>query len=175
MSALELLSKKELRELLCKGWMTHDAMWLLHCLETIGMEKTNEINSKAVFSMSRIEINRIRKALGYPKKDKIKTFEEVKQLFVQAMELVKADFMDFVLTIPEKNVLHWKWRNGNCFAYQGIKGLGVLDQYDCGIMKRIEGWMQGLEIEYEIVPKINGCLMADVEEKCEGDFILSLD
>ena len=114
MSALELLSKKELRELLCKGWMTHDAMWLLHCLESIGMEKTNEINSKAVFSMSRIEINRISKALGYPKKDKIKTFEEVKQLFVQAMEIVKADFMDFTWSIPGKNVLHWKWRNGNC-------------------------------------------------------------
>jgi hypothetical protein len=42
-------------------------------------------------------------------------------------------------------------------------------------MKRIEGWMQGLGIEYEIVPKINGCLMAGEDEKCEGDFILSLE
>lgn len=174
MSALDLLAKKELKELLCKGWMTHDAMWLLHCLEAIGMEKTNEINTQAVFSMSRIEINRIRKALGYPK-GKIKTFDELKQLMVQAMEIVKAEFMDFSWSVSEKNVLHWKWRSGNCFAYQGIKAMGVLDQYDCGIMKRIEGWMQGLEIEYEIVPKINGCLMADADEKCEGDFILSLE
>ena len=175
MRALDLLNKEELKELLCKGWMTHDAMWLLHCIESIGMEKANEINSKAVYSMSQIEIIRIRKALGYPPKNKIKKFEEVKQLLVQAMEIVKADFMDFTWSIPEKNVMRWKWRNGNCFAYQGIKGMGVLDQYDCGIMKRIEGWMQGLGIEYEIIPEINGCLMANEDKKCEGDFILSLE
>lgn len=174
MNAMDLLEKRELKELLCKGWMTHDAMWLLHCLEAFGMEKTNEINIKAVFSMSQIEINRVKKALGYSN-EKIKKFDEIKQLIVQTMEIIKADFMDFTWSIPEKNVLHWKWSNGSCFAYQGIKGLGVLDTYECGIMKRIEGWMQGLEVEYELVPNITRCLMTSEDKKCEGDFILFLE
>lgn len=174
MSAMDRLGKRELKELLCKGWMTHDAMWLLHCVEVLGMEKTNKINTKAVYSMSRIEINRVKKALGYSN-DTITKFDDLKELIVQTMELIKADFMDFSWSTPEKNVLHWKWSKGSCFAYQGIKGLGVLDEYECGVMKRIEGWMQGLGVDYKLVPQINGCLMAGQDETCEGDFILSLE
>jgi hypothetical protein len=123
--------------------MTHPAMWLLHCFEAFGMEKTNEINTKAVLSVSRIEINRSKKALGYSN-EKIKKFEELMQLIVQTMEIIKADFIEFTWSIPEKNILHWKWSQGSCFAYQGIKGIGALDKYECGIMKRIGGWMQRL-------------------------------
>jgi hypothetical protein len=43
---VELISKKELKEILIKGWMTHDAMWLLHCLRKTGIETTNKSNSR---------------------------------------------------------------------------------------------------------------------------------
>ncbi len=41
---MELLSKEELKEILIKGWMTHDAMWFLHFLRKTGIETTNKIN-----------------------------------------------------------------------------------------------------------------------------------
>ena len=42
---MELISKKELKEILIKGWMTHDAMWVLHCLRKtgIGILRPNEV------------------------------------------------------------------------------------------------------------------------------------
>ena len=55
-SLLTQIEKNDLRELLVKGWMTHDAMWLYHCFQECGMEKTNRINKAAVQSMSAIEI-----------------------------------------------------------------------------------------------------------------------
>ena len=42
------LETKELKELLIKCWMTHDAMWFYHCLQECGIEKTNRINRAAV-------------------------------------------------------------------------------------------------------------------------------
>ena len=34
------LEKNELKELLNKNWMTHDAMWFYNCLQECGIEKT---------------------------------------------------------------------------------------------------------------------------------------
>lgn len=33
------LQKNELKELLNKGWMTHDAMWFYNCLQEFGIER----------------------------------------------------------------------------------------------------------------------------------------
>jgi hypothetical protein len=58
------LEKNELKELLNKGWMTHDAMWFLNCMKECGIEQTNKINKAAVRDMAAIEIKRHQKALG---------------------------------------------------------------------------------------------------------------
>ena len=39
---------KDLKELLVKCWMTHDAMWFLHTLNDGGIEKANKINKAAI-------------------------------------------------------------------------------------------------------------------------------
>ena len=58
------LSKNELKEIMNKNWMTHDAMWFYNCLQEFGIEKTNKINKAAVRDMAAIEIKRIQKAVG---------------------------------------------------------------------------------------------------------------
>jgi hypothetical protein len=58
------LSKNELKEILNKNWMTHDAMWFYNCLQEFGIEKTNKINKAAIRDMAVIEIKRIQKAVG---------------------------------------------------------------------------------------------------------------
>jgi hypothetical protein len=55
---MKTLKKSELKEILIKNWMTHDAMWLYHCLQECGIERTNKINKAAIRSMAAIEIRR---------------------------------------------------------------------------------------------------------------------
>ena len=41
-AALDKIGKREVRELLTKGWMTHDAMWLICSIEEFGIETANK-------------------------------------------------------------------------------------------------------------------------------------
>jgi len=158
------LYKNELKELLNKNWMTHDAMWFYHCLEEFGIEKTNKINQAAIRSMGAIEIKRYQKALGL---EKLATFDELVLFFKTVMEIVSGKFMKYSFTFPEKNLIHAEWQS--CFAYQGMKGLGVADRYECGIMLRIEIWFDTLGIKYEVGPKVTGCLM-HTDGQCFRDY-----
>ncbi len=91
---------RELKELLIKNWMTHDAMWLYQCVQHFGMEKTNVVNKAAVRSMGAIEGKRLKKALGV---ERIETFEEFREFFVGAMDIVISDFMKSSFTFPAHN------------------------------------------------------------------------
>lgn len=164
------LEKSEVKELLNKCWMTHDAMWFYHCLREVGIETTNKINLAAVRSMSVIEIKRIRKLLGVEKR-KIDTFEELIALVEGAFAIVKADFMNFSYSVPEKNVIRWDMQQ--CFAHDGVSQIGAISGYQCGIIERIKGWLDGLGVSYSIVPEINGCLM-HAHGKCCGEFRTNL-
>ncbi len=158
------LEKDELKELLNKGWMTHDAMWFYHCLQELGVEQTNKINLAAIKSMSAIEIKRYQKALGG---GPINTFDELVLFFKTVMEIVSGKFMKYNFSFPEKNLIHAEWQS--CFAYEGMKGLGVANRYECGIMLRIETWFNTLDIKYEVEPKVTGCLM-HTEGQCFRDY-----
>jgi hypothetical protein len=159
-----LLEKNELKELLNKGWMTHDAMWFYHCLEELGIEKTNKINKAAIRSMGAIEIKRYQKALGG---GPINTFDEMVKFFKTVMKIVSGKFMKYEFSFPEKNLIHAEWQS--CFAYEGMKGLGVADRYECGIMLRIEVWFDTLGIKYEVEPKVTGCMM-HTDGRCFRDY-----
>lgn len=171
METLDTLEKKEIKELISKGWITHDAMWFIHCLQEFGIEKTNRLNRAAVKSMAAIEVGRLKKALGI-KKD-FGTFDELMMFLNGAFELVLADFMQVKFNTPSKNILHWKTGKGACFAYKGMCRLGISDKYECGVLHRIECWLDTLNIPYTMTPQVNKCLMHSKGE-CAGDFILNL-
>jgi hypothetical protein len=154
----------ELKELLIKNWMTHDAMWLYHCVQQIGMEKTNVINKAAVRSMGAIEAKRIKKALGI---ERIETFDQFKEFFDGAMGIVLGDFMKSSFTYPAHNRVHGEWKT--CFAYDGLTKYGMIDRYKCGIMDRVEGWFDGLGIPYSVTPVVEGCMM-HTEGRCYRDY-----
>jgi Family of unknown function (DUF6125) len=166
---LKSLKKSELKEILIKNWMTHDAMWFFHCLQECGIEKTNKINKAAVRAMGSIEIKRVQKAIGI---DKVETFEDLKSLINAAFNTLTGDFMDFTYSFPSENILHGEWRT--CFAYNGIKQIGVIEQYQCGIMERIYGWLDGLGVNYSVSPQVDGCMM-HTDGRCFRDITVSLD
>lgn len=158
------LDKRELKELLVKCWMTHDGMWFYHCLQECGIDKTNKINKAAVRSMAMIEIKRIKKALDV---EEVETFEQFKEFMQGVYETVKVDFINFTHEAPSENLYHVVMEQ--CFAYDGIKRIGAIDKYQCGIFDRIEGWFDGMGFKYSVTPQIEGCMM-HTDGKCFRDF-----
>lgn len=169
---IDRLDKREIRELLNKGWMTHDAMWFYHCLKECGIEKTNKVNKAAVRSMAAVEIKRIKQALGMEKE--VLSFEEIKDFLEGLSELIRADFMKFTFSYPSENVIRCEWEKQKCFAYQGMKKLGVIDQYQCGIFDRVEAWLDGLGVRYSVTPRVETCMM-HTDGHCFREYCFSFD
>lgn len=144
----------DVREFLIKSWMTHDGMWFRHCLESCGIEKTNQINKAAIYAAGRIEAKRLAQLLGV---ENIKSFAALYDFIRRAFEVVQAEFMVFSCEARQPDVLRWEMHR--CFAYDGVKRLGVIDRYQCGIFERVRGWLDGLGIAYTIMPQVEGCMM----------------
>jgi len=159
------LETKALKELLIKCWMTHDAMWFYYCLQECGIEKTNRINRAAVKAVAAVESRRLKKAIGV---DQFEAFSEFWEFFQTAMGTFTGDFMKYSFESKGMNRISAVWHR--CFAYEGIKALGVIDRYECGIMARVEGWFDTLGVRYEAEPKVTGCMM-HTEGRCYRDYI----
>jgi len=156
-------------ELLSKGWLTHDAMWVKAVYDECGPEVASKLNTRAIQLMAPIEVKRFQKVLNL---SNIDTFEKLQKFITGALDIVSGEFTDFEVSYPSHNILHWQ--SAQCFAYDGIKKMGMIEQYQCGIIERIEGWLNGLNIPYEILPKIQGCNMHNVGF-CKLDIQLFFD
>jgi len=157
-SDLKALEFKQVKEILIKSWMTHDGMWFYHCAKEFGIDKTNKINKAAVKSMAKVEMQRLKNAIGIVK---LKSFEHFKNFMEIVFSVVKADFMDFTFEYPSKNILIFTMNN--CFAFDGIKRMGYIEKYSCGIFQRLKGWFEELGIQYDLTPQINGCMKKEGE------------
>ena len=172
MKTIEQIGTSALKEHILKNWMTHDAMWFLHCLQACGIEEANRINKAAIRSLAAIELRRARELFGLDK-DTIETFEGLKEVIDAAFSVSKGDFMKFTYSFPEKNVLRWKWAGTDCFAYQGMQRLGVIDRYECGVLFRVLCWIESAGVKYTMAADMNGCLM-HTKGECSGEVRFSL-
>ena len=169
MSVLNKIGKKEIRDLLGKGWLTHDGMWFYHTYRELGIEKANVLNKAAIRSLAPIEIKRTKKILGIDR-EKIFTAVELQNFILEALELIvpSSVFEKMQFRASASDLLRWEWKSGECFAYKGMKQIGIIDGYRCGVIYRIECWLEALGIKYTINPKINKCIMYD-KGMCFGD------
>jgi len=161
------LQVEEIIDLLTRCWMTHDGMWFHHCLKNFGIEKANDLNKAAIKSLAPMEIERIRKALGIEKQ--IENFQELKDFIIAASYLFIPAFMNITISFPKENMLHWEFEPGSCFAYKGIKRMGAIDEYECGVIYRLACWFDSLGIKYNVSPRVRRCLMFE-SGVCRGDF-----
>jgi hypothetical protein len=158
------LSAEEVKQLLTRCWMTHDAMWFLSALSAVGIAQANKMNKSAIRSLAPLEVKRFLKALGIERVIDLKTLE---RFFIGTMNLAVGDFMKYM----------WEWRPDDswyiqmeqCFAHQGIGRLGVLDEYECGIFERIYAWLDVLGLDYTVEPRPRLCMMHH-EGHCERLF-----
>ncbi len=77
------------------------------------------------------------------------------------------------LVFLKKIKMEWVFTQGKCFAYAGVKRLGVIDKYECGVMHRIKCWLEELGIKNNFNPEINNCLMHHRGD-CSGKISLFL-
>ncbi len=158
------IGRDELRELLVRCWMTHDAMWFATALEKTDIETANRLNLGAIRGLAPIEIGRVKKALGI---ETVASSAELRTFLEGMMGLVGGDFMDFT----------WDWRPGGtlrvdvgrCFAHDGIERMGAIEGYACGIFERIAGWFAVLGVTYEMTPSSRRCML-HYEGQCFREF-----
>ena len=169
MQSVENISQGETIDLLNKCWMTHDGMWFFHCLKDFGIEVTNKINKSAIKSLSAIEIERVQKTIGLD--GQIKNHNEFKAFFSEASKLMIPKFMNVTFDYPDINKMIWKFDQGKCFAYAGIKRMGVIEKYECGVLYRIKCWLDSLCIKHRFNPEIGLCSMHH-NGHCSGEIDL---
>jgi hypothetical protein len=171
MKSLDEITKEELIDLENRCWMTHDGMWFFICLSNFGIEQANKLNKSAIKGLAPFEVGRTKKAIGY-EKEKMESFQELKDYFAIAKTLFIPPFMNGTVSFPRENVMRWEFAQGQCFAYKGMKRMGVIDKYECGVMYRIECWLDCLGIKYKTIPKIDKCLM-HMTGHCSGEIELT--
>ena len=170
---LDRINKRDIRNLLGKGWLTHDGMWFFHVYQELGIEKANKLNRAAIKSLAPIEMGRAKRVLGI-RKERLDTFDELMEFILAALELTIPDsvFNKLHFASPSRNLIHWNWEKGQCFAYKGMKQMGTIDRYRCGVMYRIECWLEALGISHSMHPRIEGCLMHE-KGQCNGEIRVS--
>ncbi|TXT59820.1 MAG: hypothetical protein BAJALOKI1v1_1360005 [Promethearchaeota archaeon] len=166
---IDELTQQELRDLLVKNWMAHDGSWFLNCYLRLGIDEANKLNKAAIKTLAPMEVKRVKNLSQFRDKKKLENYEEVKEFMKDAFSVLKGDFMDFTISFPEENCIHWEMNR--CFAYEGMKRLGVQEQYECGVIYRVSRWLKELGIKHKIKPRIKKCLL-NTQGKCEGDFLI---
>jgi hypothetical protein len=174
MSVVQGLTPSDLKDFLGKGWLTHDGMWFFSVVQAYGIEAANRLNRAAIKAMAPLEVNRCRRLLGMGT-ERPRTFSEVRDFMDGALQAILPESILSVssFTAPSANVVRWEWRDGKCFAYEGMKRLGIADRYLCGVIYRIECWLDVLEVPYTVNPKIEACIMAGTGS-CAGEFRFGL-
>ena len=168
MTLMEKLTRNEIKELLGKCWITHDAMWYAHALFTHGIDEANRLNRAAIKSMVDIELGRFLKAMDLTP-DQVRSFEGFKTFFQSVQELVIPDFMNVTARFKTPDTLSWQFNEKGCFAYNGVKRLKMENHYQCGVLYRIQCWLTYLEIPFEMSPVPRTCLTAE-QGLCQGSF-----
>lgn len=169
---LDRLTKEALRDLLGKGWLTHDGMWFVQAAAALGIERANALNKAAIRSMSQIEVRRLLRTLGVDPAELV-TSHDVRRFLADGLALLMPASVSrrMTVTAPHPSLLRLEWDDGECFAYKGMQRAGLLDGYECGVLYRVECWLGTLGIRHEVDPPVGLCRMR-VDGRCATEFHL---
>jgi hypothetical protein len=168
---LDRVTKREVRDLLGKGWLTHDGMWFLAAADQLGVEAANELNRRAIRGMSEFEVRRLLDTLGVSAEDLVDAGAIATLLEDALALLLPGSVAEHFEVVPGGDRIHWEWEPGACFAYKGMQRAGLLEAYECGVIYRIRCWFEHLGIPADTDPVVGKCLMAD-DGRCSGDFLI---
>jgi hypothetical protein len=142
------------KDLLIKGWMSHDARWFMAVTQHFGLDAANRLNQSVCRELGRVEMKRFMKTLTLSKP---KDLEEYLTLKKAAFALYGSGLAEYEIEILDHQSyeIHLK----RCFAYENIVRAGIKDQYECGILARIQGWIDAQGLKHELNPALGKCMM----------------
>ena len=151
---LSHLSFEMEKDLLIKGWMSHDARWFMAIAERFGIDTANRINQFVCREIGRVEMKRYMKTLALSKP---KDLQEYLTLKKAAFALYGSGLAEYEI----KTLDHQSYEIilKRCFAYENIVRAGIKDKYECGILARIQGWIDAQGFEHELTPPLGKCMM----------------
>lgn len=153
------IDRDQLRDILIRNWMTHDALWYGEVAAKFGMAEASPMNLRVCRKLGRIEFKRLMKVVeASPPKD----FEAYRELFELGKEVFVPEFVTIQIDYPGKSLQ--RFHVSECFAHKGMKKLGLLPEYECGIFERIEGWFDAMGLRYTRTPDLSRCLKFKDEE-----------
>jgi hypothetical protein len=158
---LSSLSFDTQKDLLVKGWMSHDARWFMAVAENFGIDAANRLNQFVCREIGRVEMKRFMKSLPLsPPKD----MEEYLNLKKAALSLYGSDLAEYEIKILDHQSyqMHLK----RCFAHENIVRAGIEKNYECGIFARLQGWIDAQGLGHELTPPLGKCMKVLGEECC---------
>ncbi len=153
------LSGEEREALLIKLWMSHDARWFAASAMELGMETANRLNRTAIHETAKREAPRLVRALRMLPVKNRDDFVAAQEAFIG---FLGPDLLDYEMEPVGDDSCDLRVKR--CFAFDQVTRVGVAQQYDCGILPRITGWLEGLGLEHELSPAIGPCQMAAGKE-----------
>jgi len=142
------------KDLLIKGWMSHDARWFMAVAKHFGMDAANRLNQFVCRELGQVEMKRFMKSLAL---QSLKNINEYLNLKKAALSLYGSGLTEYeIKTLDDQTYeMHMK----RCFAYEHIIKAGIKDQYECGIFARLQGWIDALGYKHELIPPLGKCMM----------------
>lgn len=158
---LNNLSFDSQKDLLIKGWMSHDARWYMAVTEHFGIKAANRLNQMVARELGRVEMKRFMKALNLPPS---RNMEEYLNLKKAALSMFGPDLVDYEVKIldPRSYEMHLK----RCFAHENIVKAGIKEEYECGIFSRLQGWVDAQGLGHELTPALGKCMKVLGKECC---------
>ncbi len=151
--ALTALNREQLKDILLRNWMTHDALWYGEVALKLGMNEASPMNLRVCRKLGRIEFRRLMEMVkATPPSNMVEyreLFDLVKGVFVPSFMQWHVEYLG-----NDAQVFHVS----DCFAYRGMEKAGVIADYECGIFERIEGWFDAMGLRYERIPDLSRCL-----------------
>lgn len=152
---LSPLSAAERESIIVKCWMSHDARWFAATAMTFGLEAAMRLNKLAIREEGKAEARRLVRLLGLPEVRDASDF----LLFQEtAISLLGPELLDYSVTMRGPDGFDLSVQR--CFAFEQVRRAGIDHEYECGIIPRIQGWLDELRTDCEISPQPARCLKA---------------
>ncbi|RPJ58447.1 MAG: hypothetical protein EHM12_07830 [Dehalococcoidia bacterium] len=174
MRSFDETGKDEIRDLLGKGWLTHDGAWFLSVSAEYGVEAANRLNKAAIKAMVPFEVQRLKQVMSFDS-SQFTSAAGIVQFMQEALRLIlpQSVLSRFHLNAAANNIVSWEWEKGECFAYKGMSRAGVIDGYECGVMYRIECWFESVGLKFKSDIKLDNCRM-HTKGCCSGRYIFNI-
>lgn len=150
---LDGLSLEMQKDLLIKGWMSHDARWFMAVAKHFGIDAANRLNQSVCRELGQVEMKRYMKTLALSPPKDINGYLTLKKA---TMSLYGHNLAEYEIKVLDHR--SYEMRLKRCFAYENIVRAGIKDQYECGILARVQGWIDAQGLEHQLTPPLGKCM-----------------